>query len=238
MPRLPKTLLALTAAGLLAVPVGVTAAADAAPLTGSSSPSAAAAVQRDTWIRYLDFDRVKRYGSTTKIRGQVGVRTADGPRAARGLDVLLYRRVDGSDSWRLLGSDRTGYDLGMFSFSVPSIANATYRVVYRGGPLLDRSRDAVRVLVYRPVSSQLADPSGVFSGRVTPRYAHRKVTLERRTCGSCSWQPLRSRTTGDYGRFRFEVGAPSAGRWFWRVSVPASTRFMRSYSGVYTTQLN
>ena len=238
MPRLTKTLVALTAAGLLAVPVAVSASADASTLTGSSSPSVAAAAQRDTWIRYVDFNRVKRYGSVTKIRGQVAVRTPNGPRAVRGVDVRLYRKIDGSGTWRYLGTDRTGYDLALFVFRARSVANATYRVVYRGGPLLERSRGAARVLVYRPVASQMEDRSGVFSGRVTPRYAHRKITLERRTCGSCSWQAVRSRLTGDYGRFRFDVGAPQTGRWFWRASVPASTRFMRSFSGVYTTELD
>ena len=238
MPRLPKLLVGLTALALLAVPLAISASAQASTLTASQSAVAAGAVSRETWIRYLDFSRLKGYGSTTAIRGQVAVRTPDGPRAVRDIPVQVYRRQAGSDVWRYLATRRTGSDRGIFVFRTDSVANATYKVVYRGGQVLARSADTARVLVHRSVRSTLEDRTGVFSGRVTPRYAHRDVLLERRTCGACSWQRIRSTRTGDYGRFRFEVGAPSTGRWYWRATVPASTRYIRSYSAVYSTELD
>ena len=231
---------ALTSAALLALPGPASASAAPAGSGGvpTSSVRSAAAARYDTSIRFLDFDHTRRWLSRTRITGQVVGFLPGGSGALKRKRVKLYRRVDGSRRWVYLDSDVTSSTAyPTFGFRVRSKGNATYKVVFAGNPKLRRASGTTRVLVYRAMPARLEDGTGNFHGRVAPKWAHKRIYLEKRSCANCGWHKVRSGTTGHRGRFRFYVQAPSHGRWWWRTSTPATTRFIWSYSSVYTTQL-
>lgn len=234
MKHMQALLVGLSTAALLAIPGPAEAAK---PPT--AEPSAAVAAGRyDTSIRFLNSDSVRKYGTSTTIRGQV-VATVNGSQGAvAGLQVKLFRKLNGTTSWRYLDTAYTSSTTyPQFRFTANSLGNASYRVRFAGDARLQPSRNQRLVQVYRPITGRIEDGTGRFHGRVTPNYAHRTIHLDKRSCGTCSWNRVRTDLTRIHGRYSFRVGAPRTGRWFWRVSTPATTAFIRSYSGVFTTRL-
>jgi hypothetical protein len=228
----------LSAASLLAAPFVTVSPSLAAMAPGgvevSATPGSAAVAA--TSIRFLDFDHSRKYGGVVRIRGQVAVPSLHG--ALAGVHVKLYRRYNGTSSWKYLATGRTSRtDTPQFRFRAKARGNADYRVVFDGNSKAGRSRDATSVLVHRRITAKLEDRSGRFHGRVSPRYGNRVVWLDKRSCASCGWRHVRSDRAGRRGGFSFNVNAPRKGRYFWRVSVPATRLFTRSYSGVFTTKL-
>ena len=224
-------LVAAVAALAVAVP-GVAIAQSAQP--AASSASAPVAKRFNTWFVF-QFDHTRGYGTPTVVRGQIAYRT--GGHAASvpgGKRVKLFRKMAGTSTWRPLGHQRTG-DKGRFAFKVRSKGNATYRVVFRGNKTFQPARGKTAVSVYRHFEAQLEDVSGRFHGRVIPGYAHKRLFLEKRPCADCGWHRARSKITGRHGRFHFTVGAPTSGRYWWRLRTPADTRFITSYSAVFST---
>lgn len=237
MKSLRSVLVGVTAASLLGLP-GAAAAATPSPGPSLASAASSAALSRyDTSIRYLSFDHSRAYGSPTKIRGQV-VATVRGQRGAvRHVRVKLSRRVFGTGHWKHLKTTYTSRtDRPRFRFRVKSPANARYRVAFGGNAKLQPTRKRTTVVVHRKFNARLEDGTGRFHGRVIPNYAHRRIFLDRRECASCGWDRVRSARTGDRGRWSFKVGTPTPGKTWWRVSTPASTKFIRSYSSVFTTE--
>jgi hypothetical protein len=234
MKPLRTFLVAACAAGLLVSPLAASAVT-AKPHLAATSTAAAARVP-GTSIRFLDFDRVRGYGSDIHVRGQLYVRSQGG--AVPGAHVRLYRQLNGSSHWTYLATRRTSNGTyPMFRFSVTARANATYRVVFRGNSSFRRSQGSAAVDVYRVFDVALEDGSGRFHGRISPHYADHRVYLDRRHCGSCSWHRLKTGRTDSRAHFSFHTDAPRHGRFYWRVSTPASTQYIRSYSSVFTTQL-
>jgi hypothetical protein len=219
--------------GLLLSPL----AASAAPSTRGQADSPQAAMRAaKTSIRFLDFDRTRGYGNDVHVRGQLYVPSQGG--AVQGAHVRLYRRLDGRSHWAYLAMRRTSNGAyPKFRFLVTARANATYRVVFRGNPFYGRSSGSAGVDVYRTFSASLEDGSGRFHGRISPRYAHHTVYLDRRRCGSCSWHRVKTHRTSLRSTFSFKTTAPRHRKNYWRVSTPPTTKFIRSYSSVFTTQL-
>lgn len=252
MTPLRMALVGATSASLLLVPAGATAisptatapaapAESAATSTDSSRLAAAAAVQGryNTWIRFLRFDHTRPWSSRVRIKGQLAARKDGQVGALKGRRVTLYRQYDGRSRWVRLETRRTSQEARpKFRFTVRARANADYRVAFAGNRRFQPTRDKTHVSVYRIFNAKLRDGSGRFHGKVQPRYRNKVIRLEKRRCASCGWDVVRSKRTGDYGRWRFNVGAPRSGRWWWRVSTPGSTKFIRSHSGVFTTELN
>ncbi|MEJ7743705.1 MAG: hypothetical protein WKF73_14905 [Nocardioidaceae bacterium] len=153
--------------------------------------------------------------------------------------MKLYRQLSGGRRWRFLDTAFTNQrTLSSFRFRTRAKANASYRVVFGGNRRLERSRNATSVSVYRTFSARLKDGTGRFHGRVRPHYAHRSIHLEKRACARCDWNVVRTHMTGDHGRYHFKLGAPRHGRSFWRLQTPPSNRYIRSYSGVFSTERN
>ncbi len=247
MSSVKSLLVGVTAVGLLGLPANAAAvpAATSTPAERTvSSPgpqavvAAAFGARRNTSIRFLDFDHTRAFLSKTTIKGQVATSVHGSPRAVRGVLVKLSRKLDGTRGWKQISKKRTGRgNYARFLFRAPTRSNATYRVAFGGNAKLQSSRGVTRVLAHRNLPAQLEDGSGRFHGRVSPNWAHRTVFLEKRKCASCGWHRKRSTQTGRHGSFRFNVPAPRHGRWWWRASVPATTTFIWSYSGVFTTRL-
>jgi hypothetical protein len=227
-----------SAAGLLVAPIVAVPPSLAAMAPGVAESSAAqgSAAVTATSIRFLDFDHSRKYGGVVRIRGQVAVPSLNG--ALAGVHVKLYRRYNATSAWKYLATGVTSRtSTPQFRFRPAARGNADYRVVFEGNSKAGRSRDATSVFVHRRITAKLEDRSGHFHGRVSPGYGHRLVSLDKRSCASCGWRHVRSDRAGSKGGFSFDVNAPRKGRYFWRVSVPATRLFTRSYSGVFTTKL-
>jgi hypothetical protein len=238
--KLWKALLVSVSAVALLTPAGPAGAASPAayPSAAARPHSVSWAARSDTSIRFLSFDSVRKYGYTTTIRGQVAATVNNQQGAVAGVHVKLFRRLNGTSTWVYLQTRRTTNSAyPHFRFRTTAIGNARYRVRFGGNAKLQPSRNQTYVRVYRPISGRIEDRTGRFHGRVTPHYGHRTVYLTKRSCAGCTWNRVRTDQTGAHGRYSFRVGAPRHGRWFWRVITPASTRFIRSYSGVFTTRL-
>jgi hypothetical protein len=231
---------ALPAAVALTVPSGAQGAAGAAALRGETrvcTHGSIPAHRHETSVKFLNFDRTRGFGTKTAIRGQVIANVGAGRGSVPNATVVLYRQIDGTTGWNPLGHDRTTYPstAPKFAFKVRSKANASYKVVFKATHRCKRSSNATSVSVYRHFDAQLEDGSGRFHGRVTPGYGHKRIFLEKRTCANCGWDRVRAAKTGKKGTYSFQVGAPADGRWWWRVSTPATERFITSYSSVFTT---
>jgi hypothetical protein len=232
------------AAALLTLSTAATGAAYSTVATGASAPagsptalesSPAQLARANTSVRFLNFDSTRGYGSVVTIRGQVVV---PGQGSIKNARVKLFRQIDGTKRWQYLQVTRTGSSkYPRFTFTARAVANAQYRAKFVGNANYQPARAGTPVSVYRLFHAALEDGTGRFHGRVTPDYGSRRIDLHKRSCATCGWHRVRSAQTGGKGGFSFTVGAPQKGRWFWRVSTPASTRYIHSHSGVFTTRL-
>lgn len=228
-----SVLVGLFAAALLGVPNAATATSP----SGVEPHVSVASSRYDTSIRFLNFDSVRGYLSDTTIRGQVAATVNGSQGAVKGVRVKLYRKINGTTQWNYLQTKYTNQsDYPSFTFVAKSVANAKYQVRYAGNSNLQPSRARTTVLVYRHFHASLEDGTGRFHGRVSPDYGSRRIDVQKRSCAACGWHRVQTTQTGDRGGYSFTVGAPRNGRWFWRVSTPASTKYIRSYSGVFTTE--
>jgi hypothetical protein len=231
-------LIAAVAALALAAPGVAIAQSGSSGQSGASASSShqQAAKRKHTWIVF-QFDHTRGYGTSTVVRGQIAWKPARGQVASvpGHKQVTLYRKLAGTGTWKKLGRKATG-DEGRFVFKVRSKGNATYRIVFRGNRVFQPARGQTTVSVYRHFEAQLEDVTGRFHGRVIPGYAHKRIYLEKRPCAACGWHKARSKLTGRHGKFRFTVGAPATGRTWWRLRTPADTRFITSYSAVFSTE--
>lgn len=228
--------LALTTALLALVPVGVgspTSATTCVPQNPSDVGATPVAttlpvVTAETRIHWTRVTRRVTIGDQGTLQGQVV--TADG--AVGGAGVHLYVRRSGG--WAHVASTTSDNETGVFAFSCLSPNRTTdYRVVHRGDPLYGPSAAERAIGVARRVPSDLrrsGPHSFVVFGSVYPAYDGR-VTLERRDCEDCPWEPVRSSSTGARSTWQFRVDLtglehPAT----FRVTVPADRRFVLSVS--------
>ncbi len=237
----PRSILAsVTVASLFMVPA--TATASASPPSSMVPQSAPQAIQQasryDTSIRFLDFDHTRAYLTHANIRGQVVATIGDRRGGLKGVRVRLDRKIAGTRTWKYVDTAVTSRtDYPKFRFSPRSVANAAYRVRFAGNDRLQPSRAVTSVAVHRNFNARMEDGTGHFHGKMGPRYRHHIVLLEKRSCAACGWHKVSTHRTGDYSRWSFKVGAPRDGRWWWRVSTPSTTRYVRSFSGIFTTEV-
>lgn len=257
MKSLRSAIVGITAASLLALPSAATAATSTSATTSAPFGSALthgtqtlaavthalpvagalAAGRYHTNVRFLNFDHVRRAGSTAKIRGQVVAKVGQRRGAVAGVRVTLHRKINGSDRWVRLDAGQTNHrERPSFTFRTRALANASYRVVFAGNPRLQRSQSVTGLAVHRAFNARLEDGTGRFHGRVVPRYSHRTIYLEKRACANCTWRRVDTAKTADRGRYSFKVGAPRNGRYYWRLQTPRSAKYVRSYSGTFTTE--
>lgn len=188
------------------------------------------------------------YGAPLSIQGQV---VAPGPsggevRVPTG-QARLERQLKGQTSWAVLETDPYG---DTFYFSVRAVANATYRVVYSGGSYdhYDTSTGTTTTYDFAPSSASRAlwvsrdlgaravEPrpgAHYLKGNVNPGWGNKVIRLERKKCKGCAWTVYSKQRTTSTGGYRFAVGFPRSGTWFYRTSVPATTTHLKSTSGVF-----
>jgi hypothetical protein len=233
-----RSVRSILVAGVVALAVALPGVAIAQSAQSAQTPRSSAtqaAKRHNTWIVF-QFDHTRGYGTATVVRGQIAWKTASGQRASvpGGKRVKLFRKFATSSQWKSLGHQRTA-GKGRFAFKVRSKANATYRIVFGGNKTFQPARGETAVLVYRHFEAQIEDVTGRFHGRVIPGYGHKRLFLEKRPCADCGWHRARSKITGRHGHFHFTVGAPTSGRFWWRLRTPADARFITSYSAVFST---
>jgi hypothetical protein len=186
-------------------------------------------------VRFLDYNHTHGFGSSFNLRGQVAVPKLGG--AVQGVRVKLYRKLNGRSNWHYLDTKYTSHEnRPKFRFPVVAVGNADYRVVFAGNKHLGASQASTGLSVFRNITAKIKPHKARFIGRVTPHYRHKPIFLDRRPCANCGWHRFRSGETGRHGTFSFKVTAPRHGRYYWRTSTPASTRFVVSHSGVFTTR--
>lgn len=232
MPALRPLLVGLTAAALIGLPGAATASAPA-----STTGAAQLGARTDTSIRFLDFDHTRRYGSLTVVRGQVATQVNGSPRSLRNARVELQRKLAGSSQFTTIRRDNTGRgDHPKFRFNLKTRSNATYKVVYAGNATYAPTNGVTVVNAYRKIKSTIEDGSGRFHGKLSPRYANKRVHLEKRTCAACGFEQVRSQKTNGKSKFSFKVNAPNNGQWWWRVTTAPTTQFIESSSAVFSTR--
>jgi hypothetical protein len=234
MTKMRTALVGLTAASLLGLP----AAALASGPTAAVHPATARHV---TSIRWMAFGHIHAAGSPMTLLGQV-TSTAHGRHGAlASVQVKLYRQLGANPNWVYLGAQRTGSgQVPRFRFVTESRQNANYKVVFAGNASFAPTGRVTWLEVYRLFNGKIHDGSGAatYQGNVTPAYAHKSITLQKRSCATCSYVDYKTGTTGLGGAFSFSLPAPPRARWWWRVTVPGNAGFIRSYGGTITTQLH
>jgi hypothetical protein len=227
-------------AGLGTVPTAgvLTAPAAAAAAGADSTTSTTAGIS----AKYAD------YRQQLTITGTVLVEGPDGDSGwLPDAEVVLQRRWRGAAHWHKLGTaTTTGRDGdGRYAFDVVARRNATFRVRY-AGESRDDGADTVtfggsvaRVTswVRRDLRTRVDEPAPdrlVLAGRARPG-GRQSVQLLRKTCRHCTWTPSREKRTSRTGRFRFRLGAPEHGSWYYRVQTPASRRFLETRSKTWRT---
>jgi hypothetical protein len=215
-------------------PVGVSHAENPAATPATTAPRA----RLHSHVVIHPIHHQKKYGAHLRIAGQVRYTRHGSMYAAAGVKVTLSRRASGG-VWRHVASDRTNHSVKpTFAFRLRALGNARYRVRFGGNAKLRASSQATRILVHRRVPSRVVRVSDTrlrFMGHVRPAYRHGRVVLQKRDCRGCSWRSVRSGTTGARSHFRFPVGAPQVGSWYYRALVPGSTRFAVSRSATFRT---
>lgn len=233
MTRIRALLVGLMAMGLVGLPGAVSAGT---PSSGFDR----AVIRHQTSIRWMAFGHIHAAGSAMTIVGQVAS-FAQGHRGAlAGVQVKLYRRLDGNSTWVYQSAQRTGTGtLPQFHFRTVTRQNAHYKVVFGGNASFGPTSEVTWGTVYRLFNGKITDHSGAatYAGNVTPFYTNKPISLQKRSCATCSYVTVKRATTGTNGAYRFSLPAPSNGRWWWRVAVPGTVAFIPSYGGTITTEL-
>lgn len=236
MRLLRPLLVALTAICLIALPGAVSASADSGLVSGSGV--AAKAERFATRIAFMDFDHLRAYASSTVIRGQV-LTDHGGPGGEGSLPatVTLSRRYKGSPTWEQIRIAETTQNTTAprFTFEVRTNANAFYRVNFKGDADNLPSSATTEVSAYRTITSAIKPKLLLMYGKVAPNYAGKRLFIERKTCAACSYERVRSTLVNATSHYKVTLAAPRRGRWFFRLSTPATAQFVTSYSGVVTT---
>lgn len=171
------------------------------------------------------------------VRGQViYTDPEDGQEYAADGTVTLERQFRGDATWTTLGSDDMSVFYPVFSFSATALRNATYRVDFVGDDRYAPSTQTLSIRVARNVTAKLTEPrENVFylSGRVSPSYIGRPVTLMRKKCSSCAWHAYTTKATNELSRYRFKLPLPKSGSFYFRARVAGDVTFVTAYSTTY-----
>ena len=212
-------LVGLTAVVLLGLPTAALATAPVGPATGATgvakhTAGASITTKRHvTTIWWLDFSHMRPAGRMVDVKGQVASHRKGQRGALAGARVKLYRRLDGSSRWVYLGSQRTSTSSAPeFSFTTQARQRAHYKVTFAGDSSFGPSSAVTWVNVYRLFVGVMTD-GGRFAtlhGHVTPFYTHKAISLQKRSCPSCSYTTVQTKTTGTGGTYSFSLPAPAA----------------------------
>lgn len=233
MTKIRALLVGLTGLSLLGLPAVASAGT---PSTGFDQ----AVIRHQTSIRWMAFRHIHAAGAPMALIGQVAAFAQGHHGALAGVQVKIYRRLDGNSAWVYQGTRTTGSGaLPQFRFETVTRQNAHYKVTFAGNASFAPTSKITWESVYRSFNGRIFDGAGAatYRGNVTPYYTHKPIALQKRSCASCSYVTVKRTTTGTNGAFSFALPAPPQARWWWRVSVPPTAAFLASYGGTFTTEL-
>lgn len=176
------------------------------------------------------------YASRTLFEGQVI--TFDGalPKAT----VRLYAQPVGQKHRDLVATALTSKSRGIFRFDTNKPARKTsYTVEYVSKYVYASSKVSATVEVYRKITSQMAQNSDgtlTMRGSIAPKSPRKTVHLQRKTCASCSWSTIESRTASSDSKYAFRFSGPPRGTWYFRVVTPSDDGFRTSTSATWAVR--
>jgi hypothetical protein len=213
-----------------------TAPASAAAMTGGES---APLTTTSTWVVIHAFPHNQLFGQLFTISGQVRFQQGGSTYALQNAPVVLLRRRAGSTAWTRIASGRTNAaNKPTYAFTVRAKENSRYRVRFVGSEGYAPAHANAKVSVHRRLPSRLRQITASrlrLVGHVVPTWSGRRVRLFQRRCRHCAWRAVQSEVTSSRSRFRFGVGAPRSGYWYFQVRVHGTTAFAPSASATYRT---
>lgn len=164
------------------------------------------------------------YGQGWRVWGSVV--TGDDVPVTSGV-INLGRKVAGQP-WEPF---RTDTSAASFDFTVTPQRKTAYQLCYigPGSPATDPACTTIMtVRVYRRVSLPVVHSKArALTGRVRPRYKHRRVIVQRQRCATCSWHRMTVVHTDARSVWRVHIPVK---RMRYRVVVPASNAYLRTAS--------
>jgi hypothetical protein len=194
----------------------------------------------------IDDPGTRTYRSALVITGQVIADDgAGGGGWVDGAPVTLFRQWKGAETWTEIGSTATSTVDGEFVFNQVAEKNATYKVTYAGQTIADGpdnyivagSESQRSVYVARDLQATDVQKGNrlYLKGNVNPGWGGKVIKMQRKTCKSCPWKVYDKQRTGDNGSWKFRVGAPRNGFWYFRAQVAGTSDYLKSRSGVFRT---
>ena len=231
--RFSRLVTALLGAGLLSLPV---VALGAAPAQAAGSFQTRITIAREPAVQLYN-KPVQVGGKLESFDGATWTPVGDGE------TLTLERRLAGATAFVAIGT-ATADSEGVAIFTTTAVSNASYRVTYAGGNLstdpstiyLPSASGAVGVKVARNLGARkdkISGPKFRFFGKVSPKYARKKIVLQKKLGGG-AWKTIGSQKTTRRSRWSFIVFARSSrGVVRYRTFTPKSTKFIKSYSATF-----
>lgn len=157
--------------------------------------------------------------------------------------VTLQRRFAGAANFKSVATD-TIDSSGLYLFTTPALANASYRVVFAGGSyqgdpaavLVPSTSSNLGLKVARDLGAKRKELNGGkfrFFGKVRPNYSRKKIVLQKQL-GKGPWRTIDSEKTTKRGGWAFIVHAlPRKGVVRYRTFTPKDKKFIKSYSATF-----
>jgi hypothetical protein len=165
--------------------------------------------------------------------------------AESGQSVVLDRRIAGSSTYRPIATGTTRVDdpatsvdeTGTVVFTTTAVANAAYRLRYVGSDTFAPSiSSGVGVKVARDLGARenkISGPKFRFFGKVHPKYARKRIVLQKKLGGG-AWKTIVSQRTTRHSRWSFIVFARSGkGVVRYRTFTAKSRKYIKSYSATF-----
>jgi len=223
--RFTRLVTAMLGAGLLSLPVVVLGAAPAQ------------AAELTTQVLIQRQPAVQLYNGSIQVGGRLqswdGVTWTD----VNGQTLSLLRRLAGSSVYQAIATGTTNSD-GIVIFTTAAVSNASYYIRYAGQSTTYTASNssAVGVKVARDLGARkdrISGPKFRFFGKVSPKYARKKIVLQKKLGGG-TWKTIGSQRTTRRSRWSFIVFARSTrGVVRYRTFTPKSTKFIKSYSATF-----
>jgi hypothetical protein len=190
--------------------------------------------------------RATTFGETHVLTGQLLYSSPSGELPVpAGATVAVQTRAAGTTAWIAAGTVTTSGTPPSFTFTDKPRRSTDYRLSYAGDTTYGSSALTVSIGVHREVTSRARIVRGgvhrgslQLLGDVTPRYAHRQVSLMRRKMGTscaghaCGWRSTAQAKTSATSRYLFGQLVPprSRARYCLEVDVPGNTSYLASRS--------
>lgn len=226
--RLQRLLVALLSIALLGLPALVLGAG---PATAAATNSRIIA-ELDSGMPQAK--NLADYHASVTVRGQLQGEITPGTWGyVPGQTVSLERVLAGATTTEVLGTTVTDAS-GNFTFITPAESNAVYRVRFAGATLGPDSLNptvtpdmGLQVMRnFNPKKKDLPGPKIKFTGKIAPKYAKKKLTLQLKK--GKTWKKVATIRTDRKSRWEVVLTATSRRKTYYRLISKADTRYVLS----------